>query len=84
MFLSASIDDRKALVTRVLTSSRLEASAWLELLLSDAAPEVRAATVAAIATSGDEKMLKRAEEVALRDPAPVVADQLPLIRRQLR
>ncbi len=84
MMLSASTDDRKALVNRVLTSPRLEASAWFELLLADAAPEVRAATVAAIATSGDERLLQRAEDVALRDPAPAVADQLPLIRRQLR
>jgi hypothetical protein len=84
LLLSASIEDRKGLVDRVMISPRLEAPMWLKLLLRDRAPEVRASATAAIATSGDKELMSLALQIALRDAAPSVADQVPLLRQRLR
>jgi len=67
-------EQRVELVTLVTRDPNLVAAPWLMMLArDDEAGEVRAAALAALAASGDAKLLEQVRELALQDPDPRVA-----------
>ena len=84
MAISASPNDRRALVDLVLTSSRLESRKWLWRLAHDASGEVRTAALASIATSADRELIEAALDLALHDTDPRVAEQANTLRDRRR
>ncbi len=82
MLLSKSVDDRVALVNVVSTSRDLAAAKWLRMLIVDGAGEVRAASVGAIAVSGNAELRELAWQTALRDSDPRVAAWTERLRSQ--
>lgn len=84
MMTSASSADRLAMVSQVLTSPRLDPSAWLWQLARDPAGEVRAAAIGALSTTANRETIAELLELVIRDTDPRVAEQAETLRSKLK